>query len=93
MNLEEINGKKLALLLISKDEKNEDDWAVFTGTAKWNGNKLILDRGKDKELFTVPDDVLFRVKRVDEDVKDTLLGAEYFYSINSRFNKRWCRFK
>jgi len=77
-NIGKINGKKLALLLMSKKENGEDDWSVFTGIARWDGKSLLLDRGGEKNTFRVPEDTLNRIKAVDKDNRETFCDAEYF---------------
>lgn len=78
INIEKINGKKLALLLMGKKENGEDDWAVFTGIARWDGKSLLLDRGEKKNSFRVPTDTLNRIKPVEKKNKETFCDAEYF---------------
>jgi hypothetical protein len=76
MNLHELNGKGIALVLMRKDEVGDDDWAVMEGRAVVRGEELYLERAAGQPLFPVPSDAIERIRPVDEDLKDILLGAE-----------------
>lgn len=80
MDLAEIDGKSLALLLIGEDENGEDDCAVFRGTARWDGTDLHFVReGVD---FAIPADALGRIRSVDSAIRDIMLDAEYFIPLS-----------
>ncbi len=82
INPKTVHGKKLALIGWAKDEKGEDDVSVFSGIAKWNGTQLTLDRGDDNLEFNVPDDWLGRLKIVEDELKETLMNADYAISFS-----------
>jgi hypothetical protein len=81
MNFEELTGKKLAILAWGEDEQGEDEAAVFTGIARWADGHLYLDHEGTPPYFQIPDDVLYRVKPVPDDLKDIFLDAEYYISL------------
>lgn len=73
----EFNGKKLALLLCSPDGES----AVFKGKVSVENRKLYFTRGA-KVKFLIPTDVCENIKKVDPELKDIFLGAEYYCKIN-----------
>jgi len=82
MDLNDLNGKTLTLLVIGEDENGEDDWAVFRGTARWDGTDLHFVRnGVD---FAVPADAIERIRPVpvDSEVRSILLNAEYYIPLS-----------
>ena len=58
-----------------------DDVAIFTGTADWDGQRLVMLRSQGEPPFEVPGDWLERLKPVDPDLQPDLLGAEYYFSV------------
>lgn len=51
MNAKTVDGKKLAIIAWAKDEKDEDDVAVFTGVASRNGKQLTLLRHPEQDIL------------------------------------------
>ena len=82
IELTNVNGKKLALVAWSKDDKGNDDVAVFTGIARWNGKEIFFDRGSTQQGFTFPEDWLERIKTVPQDIKDIVIDSEYYISLS-----------
>jgi hypothetical protein len=82
INLKTINGKKLVLIGWAKDETGKDDVSAFTGTAKWDGKQLVLDRGNENSNFIIPNDWLDRLTIVNDDVKEVLMNADYSISFS-----------
>jgi hypothetical protein len=82
VNLEELNGKTLALLLVRQNEAGEDEWAVLTGTARWDGTQLQVDRGSERKPFLIFDDWLGRVESVPEEVDDFFGGAKFYLALS-----------
>jgi hypothetical protein len=78
MKFEELTGKKLAILAVGNDDKEETEAAVFTGIARWSNGHLFLDRDCNQKPFQIPDDTLERIKSVPEKVSDIFLGAEFY---------------
>ncbi|MFI5091198.1 MAG: hypothetical protein ACHP7P_14195 [Terriglobales bacterium] len=74
----QLNGKTLALLLAGHTADGGDDWAVFSGTARYESGTLYLDRGNAKRPFEIQEEWLQRVRPVDGSVAETLAGAEYY---------------
>jgi hypothetical protein len=77
-----VHGKKVALIAWAKDEKGEDDVAVFTGTGRWIGDQLSLDRGVNETAVAIPNEWLDRLQIVTPDLKKTLLDSDYSISIS-----------
>ena len=79
VELSAVHGKTLAVVLYSQTTKGEQgEGAVFFGTACVDKKCLYLDRGNKGPPFEIPNDALGRLKKVSEDIKDTLEGAEYW---------------
>jgi len=78
MDLHLLDGKRFAVLMISETPGGEDDWALFWGTASWDGRHLSIDRGPGNKSFTVPEDTLGRIKPVDSKLKQLFESAEYY---------------
>lgn len=73
-------GKRLALLLIGEDEHGQDDCAIFAGIVRQDGSRLVLDR--DDGPFELRDEWIERIRPVEAQVKDILLGADYVLSLS-----------
>jgi hypothetical protein len=74
MNLAELNGKAFTLWLI--DERDES--ATFSGVARWDGTKLLLDRPPKPQL-EIRSEWHERIRPVtNEEARRILLGADYF---------------
>jgi hypothetical protein len=79
MNPKNTEGKKIGLLVWSKDNNGADDVRVFTGIAKWHDDKLYLKRIEG--LMLLPDEWIEKIKPVGKDLQDTLLNSEYYISL------------
>lgn len=80
INFEELNGKKLALISWGKN-----DASVFSGFAKWDNGHLYLEldtKGKLKS-FQLRDDLLAQIKPVPAEIKDIVLGAEFYADMST----------
>lgn len=73
MNMDDLNGKSIALVLMGEDATGEDDCAVFRGTAQCAGTDLHFVR--DGVDFCVPAETLDRIRPTNPEVKDILLEA------------------
>jgi hypothetical protein len=74
MNLAELNGKPFTLWLTDED----DESAIFSGIARWDGSTLLLDRSP-KSPVEIRSEWHERIRPVtNEQARDTLLGADYF---------------
>ncbi len=82
MNAKTVDGKKLAIIAWAKDEKGEEDVAVFTGVASWNGKQLTLLRHPEQDSFVIPNDWLSRLKEMTPDLRDILLDADFSISVS-----------
>ena len=78
MSAESVKGKKLGLLLMAKNDKGEDDWAVFIGTVEVDGSAVWLNRGSDKKRVEIRTEWLERIKPVEEGNRETFLGADIY---------------
>jgi hypothetical protein len=74
----EIDGKRLALLVVGEDSKGESESAVFAGIAQFDGTTLVLDRGESHLPFVVPDYKLNEIQNTPKSVRKILLGCNYY---------------
>ncbi len=75
MNPAQLNGKSFAIVL--SDEKKEG--ATLYGTARWDGETLVIDRGKGKPPFEVRTEWYERIQPVKGPVAKAILeGAEFW---------------
>ena len=81
INLPDLHGKRLAMIAWGGKADGEDDVVVFTGLADWDGTVLTLRRQPAESSFVVPPEWLPRIQPVQEDLRETLLGAEYQFSV------------
>ncbi len=74
MNIAELDGKPFTLWLTDKD----DESAVYSGIARWNGSTLLLERAPNPD-FEIRSEWHERVQAVtNQEVRQILLGADYF---------------
>jgi hypothetical protein len=78
IDLSELNGATLALLLLSVTESGEDNWAVFSGTVRLHCGKVIFDRGSDSPEFELRREWLDRITPTDDETRPLLLDAPYY---------------
>ena len=81
MNPADIHGKRIAMVAWGEKPDGTDDVVVFAGTAEWDGARLIVNGGPDSFSFQVQDDWIGRLQPVAPDLKETLLDAEYSFSV------------
>ncbi len=82
INPEHIHGKRLAMIAWAEKDDGSDGVTVFTGIADWNGKTLTMRREPLESSFEIQTEWLERIKEVTPDLKDTLLGAEYSFSVS-----------
>jgi hypothetical protein len=75
----EIEGKKLGLLVWSKDKTGDNDIRLFTGIIKWHDDRLCLKR--EEGFIPIPNEWFKKIKPVGKEVKSLLLDAEYYISL------------
>ena len=75
VDLSELIGMQLSLLIMGEEDDEEDDWAVLTGIVQEGSDGLILSRPDGP--FALRLEWLDRIKPVDPRVKGVLLGADY----------------
>jgi len=77
----DILGRRLALVIWGKDPNGEDEVWVHTGNVQASGPGFILDRGEDAPQVKLLSEWLPRIKPVSDDLRTTLLGAEFCLSL------------
>ncbi len=79
----EFEGKTLALLLMAKTEEGDDDWAVFPGTFRKDGDRAYLERDDGHEDFEIREEWVERIRPVDnEEVRSILQNCDFFLSLS-----------
>jgi hypothetical protein len=73
-------NKTLALVLWAKDENGDDDVAVFPGTLIQEKDLYFLQRG-DEARPEIRAEWLSRIKKVPDDLKETLSNCEFQLSL------------
>jgi hypothetical protein len=77
LNLQELNGKSLALLLAGEDE----DWSVLRGVVLQEGEVLLLDHSAG-QAFHIQPEWLDRIKPTPPDLSDILMNADFFLPLS-----------
>jgi hypothetical protein len=78
MEVQEVDGKSLALLLVQDDDGDWERASVVTGKVRWNGRRLSLDMGDGQCPLPVPETNAACIRTVPDELKDELEGAELF---------------
>ncbi len=81
MNLEEAEGKPMALILWRKKGNGEDDLAVFKGVLTQEDGVYHLDREEGYDR-TLKKEWLVRIDGVPSELKEVLLECDYQLSLN-----------
>jgi hypothetical protein len=77
----ETDGKRIAIVMWGEKADGSPDVVAYAGTADWQGGHLTIRHLPQDVSYQVPDELLPRLKLVAPDLKDTLLGADYFLSV------------
>jgi hypothetical protein len=78
MNIEEVDGRSLALLLVQESEGDIENTCVVTGRARWDGERLSVDMGDGQPPLAVPEPRFDRIRRVPLELSEELDGADLF---------------
>ena len=80
IRLETIDGKKLALLLMSVGEDDFEDAVCITGRMSWDGRRLCaqIDHGTS---FAVPLEKLDHVRAVPDELRGELDDADLYVTL------------
>jgi hypothetical protein len=78
----ELDGKRLALLVVDSDSTGETDARVYAGSCRISDGRVELDRGTGQSPIQLHDEWLARMKPVPDSVREILLGAEYFVRLS-----------
>jgi hypothetical protein len=74
-----IHGKRLAMIMWAKKSDGENDAAVFSGIAHWDGVVLTMERDPP---FEVSDEWFSRIRPVPQEMRAILRDADYFFSVS-----------
>jgi hypothetical protein len=64
--------------MMSKDEHGKDDWAVLRGCILFDGDHPVFSSPQTEKPFPLPIDALERIKTPSDDIRDIVLGCEFF---------------
>jgi hypothetical protein len=78
MNIEEVDGRSLALLLVQESDGDVESTCVVTGRARWDGERLSVDMGDGSAPLSVPEPKVDRIRRVPLELRSELEGADLF---------------
>ena len=73
-------GSRLALLLTGEDEHGGDDWVVFAGVVRQDGERLVLERNEGP--FELRAEWIERIRPVKAELRDVLLDADYVLTLS-----------
>ena len=73
----QLDGKILALILRG-ERGGEEEASCHTGTLRTSAGSYEFYRGDDSPSFELEPDWLKRIEPVPDDLKETLLNADYF---------------
>lgn len=76
MKYEETIGKTVALVMMGKDARGEDDWAVVKGVLERSGGDIVFIHDGKPDRFALPDDALARIKPTTPETRAILLDAD-----------------
>ncbi len=77
-----LHGKRIAMIAWAEKADGSDDVSVFAGTGNWDGKEFVLVREPSTSSLVLEPEWLERMKLVPDNLKDTLLGAEYQFSVS-----------
>ena len=77
MNKDQVIGRKICLLLISKDNQGDDDWAIALGEITFINGTPHFQNTETPKPFVLPDDTLERLLVPSEEVRNIVCGADY----------------
>lgn len=82
VNPADTHGKRLAMAVWGKKPNGSDDVAIVTGIASWDGTRLTMLRDSGGR-FQIEHQWLARLKAVEPELRETFLGAEFYFSLTT----------
>ena len=79
MELSDLIGMQLSVLIMGESDDEEDDWPVLTGIVEQDGDGVVLTRPEG--AFRLRPEWRDRIRPVDPRVRGVLLGADYVLPI------------
>ncbi|MGH7595682.1 MAG: hypothetical protein ACREOI_04985 [bacterium] len=77
MDLREIDGKSIALLLVD-ETKEEADWFVLNGIARFSESAFYVELVTSQKPFEIQIEWLSRIKPTPKELRDVLSDADYY---------------
>jgi len=78
MKTDEIIGRSVCLLLMSQDDRGEDDWAVVKGEIIFENGLPFFRNARTPQPFPLPDDTMRRIRTPTDDIREIVLNSDYF---------------
>lgn len=82
MKEHEITRRSVCLLLMSKDDKGEDDWVAIKGEVIFENGHPLFRNSETPKPFPLPDDTLQRIKTPSEDIRKIVLNSDYYLPLS-----------
>ncbi len=82
MNIAEIVGRSIALLLSGENTEGKPEYAVFRGLVEEADGKLQINLGEGRGALPLSPDYLERIRPVKEELREILLGADLLLSLS-----------
>jgi hypothetical protein len=76
MDLRELDGRTVALVMMGSVDGDPDEWGMVVAAARYDGSALVLDFGTGP--FAAGTDMLVRLAPTPAEIRETLGGAEWF---------------
>ena len=82
VNPPDTHGKCIAMAVWGKKPDGADDVMIVTGIADWDGRRLTM-LPVSGAPFRVEHQWLARLKPVEPELRETFMGAEYYFSVTA----------
>ena len=67
---------------MGETDDGDDDWAVFPGTVRREGDSEFLDRGPERARFEIRKEWLSRIQTVDDGLREVLGNCELYLPLS-----------
>lgn len=82
MDISDIAGRSIALLLVGENNEGEPECAVFLGHVERADGELQVNLGEGRGPFPLTPEYLERIEPVKDEVREILLGADLLLSLS-----------
>jgi len=82
MNKNDVIGKSVCLVLMSKDKRGKDDWAVVSGEIVFHNGEPCFQNSETDGPFPLPEDIVERLRAPDDDIRDIVFNSDYYVCLS-----------